>query len=566
MRKSLICLSAIALNFSVDAQVWSGSTVSTNTTDPVRVGTTVTSTLPALKLSVGGNGLFQNGGASYNSQFLIDVDSRPNGNVFLRTSTINNLNSGAYMILNPDLPDNAAGGGGSYVGIGTTAPTCKLDVSGTGKFLGGLYINRSGNDAFLAFQSEGNNAGQLRTIGTNGFGFYSTVLSSPSLFFNNNTGLIGIGTTTPVAGNKLQIEGGNLGLSNGTVLSYGGNAAVLLRSVNNNLANYADPANILAVRQFEIVHVDGTVEIANRRDGGSLNVTADKGTLNLLSSQKVAMYTAGTQRMAIDASGNVGIGTTTPSELVQFGDRFVFQNGSTKILGFNFKSDPSVVGNVRILPNMGFSQLRFSDDGAFVIQNATAGPTGVPIAALGVFTMDGQGGAEFKSNTSGSDNLTITTTTYNNADIAFKSFTNQSDILYFEKNTTTLNSVLRVNKAANGHMELTFDDRTYGTGNDVVKFKVGSDGIVYAHTIKVQEGNFPDYVFAKEYKLMPLNELDEYITENSHLPNINTAADVKENGLSIGEMQVKQMEKIEELTLYIIQLKKEIDALKEAKK
>ncbi len=119
----------------------------------------------------------------------------------------------------------------------------------------------------------------------------------------------------------------------------------------------------------------------------------------------------------------------------------------------------------------------------------------------------------------------------------------------------------------NGGVQIEVSDTTSpildASKNGKSYFRVSSkDGVTYAREIKVTAGTFPDYVFAKDYKLMPLNELENFITQNKHLPNINTAADVKENGLSLGEMQVKQMEKIEELTLYIIQLKKELDELK----
>ena len=60
---------------------------------------------------------------------------------------------------------------------------------------------------------------------------------------------------------------------------------------------------------------------------------------------------------------------------------------------------------------------------------------------------------------------------------------------------------------------------------------------------------------------MPLNQLSKYIKENKHLPNIPSAKKVEKDGLSIGEMQVKQMEKIEELTLYTIKQQESIDLL-----
>ena len=73
---------------------------------------------------------------------------------------------------------------------------------------------------------------------------------------------------------------------------------------------------------------------------------------------------------------------------------------------------------------------------------------------------------------------------------------------------------------------------------------------------------FPDYVFAKDYKLKSLENLESFIKENKHLPNIPSASEVAISGINVGEMQIKQMEKIEEAFLYIIQLKKENEELK----
>lgn len=98
-------------------------------------------------------------------------------------------------------------------------------------------------------------------------------------------------------------------------------------------------------------------------------------------------------------------------------------------------------------------------------------------------------------------------------------------------------------------------------------FRVMSSGHVYATEFTVKlKGAFPDYVFANNYTLMPLDDLDNFIKNNKHLPNIPNAKEVKENGLSIGEMQTKQMEKIEELTLYILELNKRLTSLEEENK
>lgn len=73
--------------------------------------------------------------------------------------------------------------------------------------------------------------------------------------------------------------------------------------------------------------------------------------------------------------------------------------------------------------------------------------------------------------------------------------------------------------------------------------------------------HWPDYVFKKEYKLMPLAELESFIQKNSHLPEIPCEAEVKKDGLDLGSNQAALLKKIEELTLYIIDQNKRIEKL-----
>lgn len=75
-------------------------------------------------------------------------------------------------------------------------------------------------------------------------------------------------------------------------------------------------------------------------------------------------------------------------------------------------------------------------------------------------------------------------------------------------------------------------------------------------------GNWPDYVFAKDYKLPTLEEVEKQIKVKGHLQNVPSAKEIKENGIALGEMAKIQQEKIEELTLYLIQQNKEIEELK----
>lgn len=101
------------------------------------------------------------------------------------------------------------------------------------------------------------------------------------------------------------------------------------------------------------------------------------------------------------------------------------------------------------------------------------------------------------------------------------------------------------------------------------KLAVGGKTVTEEVVVKLQ-GNWPDYVFETNYRLMPLLELERYIKQNKHLPDVPAAKDVEDKGIALGELNTTLLKKVEELTLYMIELKKEnetqqklIDALLE---
>ncbi|CAM1344371.1 hypothetical protein [Tenacibaculum amylolyticum] len=84
------------------------------------------------------------------------------------------------------------------------------------------------------------------------------------------------------------------------------------------------------------------------------------------------------------------------------------------------------------------------------------------------------------------------------------------------------------------------------------------DGVVRTNEIRLNVSTFPDYVFANDYKLMPLEEVDAFIQKNKHLPNVPTETEVVKEGMNVGQINTLLVEKVEELTLYTIQQEKKI--------
>jgi hypothetical protein len=102
-----------------------------------------------------------------------------------------------------------------------------------------------------------------------------------------------------------------------------------------------------------------------------------------------------------------------------------------------------------------------------------------------------------------------------------------------------------------------------GIGATNPQHKLSVNGTVQStEVIVVAPEDFPDFVFNDEYRLMTLAELEEYISQHRHLPGIPSAKEVGEKGLHVGEMQARLLQKMEGLTLYVIDLKKENEALK----
>ena len=103
-----------------------------------------------------------------------------------------------------------------------------------------------------------------------------------------------------------------------------------------------------------------------------------------------------------------------------------------------------------------------------------------------------------------------------------------------------------------------------GIGTSRPKQKLSVNGTIQAKELIVTTlaADWPDFVFNPEYKLTSLHELDKYIGSEKHLPGVPSANEIGEEGIKVGEMNAILLQKVEELTLYVIELQKQIDELK----
>ncbi len=142
-----------------------------------------------------------------------------------------------------------------------------------------------------------------------------------------------------------------------------------------------------------------------------------------------------------------------------------------------------------------------------------------------------------------------------------------------ENTTITWNEGIFINNAGNVGMgntnpqaKLHVNGSVIISENSVVTpagYNLYVENGILTEKVKVElSSNWSDFVFEKDYALMSLPQLEKYINTYKHLPDIPTAKQVKEEGINLGEMDAKLLQKVEELTLYIIEQQKQIEELK----
>lgn len=112
------------------------------------------------------------------------------------------------------------------------------------------------------------------------------------------------------------------------------------------------------------------------------------------------------------------------------------------------------------------------------------------------------------------------------------------------------------------------DNGNIGIGTNNPQAKLSVDGNICAKEVRVSLSGspcWPDYVFAQDYDLMKISDLRSYVQQNRHLPGVPSAAEVEENGVELGSTTEILLQKIEEMTLYILQLEERVQQLENGK-
>lgn len=202
-----------------------------------------------------------------------------------------------------------------------------------------------------------------------------------------------------------------------------------------------------------------------------------------------------------------------------------------------------------------------------LLMNALGGPYSETIASFGYFS-----NSSLHFETSGATTGRIATNVFDVLKLQMYQTANKAGYVEFSGQPTTNTTIAAVSIGTNGVEALRVNQNgkvRIGNGASDIKTPDGyrlfvEDGIL-TEKVRVSvktTANWADYVFAPDYKLMPLNEVEKFTKENNHLPNVPSAKEITENGIDVAQMDAKLMEKVEELTLYLIEQNKQIEQLK----
>ncbi|MCF8257612.1 MAG: hypothetical protein K9J06_08670, partial [Flavobacteriales bacterium] len=495
--------------------------------------------------------------------YVLQSDASGNAS-WVNPTTLITANDGDWLVNGTDVYNTTGN-----IGIGVASPVNKLDVNGdagsaanvadvqanfvgtsdvravnatstpadgygygvyaTGGFMGVRGVNNGGaytGGGYGIYGSSSGTAGSrygiygtaTNTGGTLSVGVYGTASGATNNwagyfagkgYFSSN---VGIGTTAP--DNMLSVVGngnftGSLGVGTAAPageleVSSAGETNVYITRGSTSSANVIQMRSG-TTRDWELLMPSGSTDLRFRN-------------------------TAGTYPLAITQAGMVGVGTVTPAYPLDV------DGGTANLRALNIDGNYSGAStNYGLYVNMNAvgTGARYG-----VNSMAYGGSSGAVYSVRGYATTEGSGsvyGGHFSTG-----NATGGGTEYG----VYASATDWG--LYVGGGKSYFNS----------------SGIVVGTLTPAAGYMVSVNGKIMCTELKVMaNASWPDYVFAKEYELPTLEEVETHIVENSHLPGVPDACTVESEGIMVGEMQNLLLKKVEELTLYMIAANKEIKAL-----
>ncbi len=438
----------------------------------------------------------------------------------------------------------------------SVAQTVSTSTGDVGTTAGGtVKVQDSNGDLDLFGDTGGNfylrsNGGEFR-FRPNGATSNHFSLNTSSAYFR---GKLGVGTTTPEG--NLQLHGDSQRMIFSTSTS--GNPSSARIEFWENTGGISSSENAHFAIQY-----DGQSD--RLRFKGKNNTILDQDYLSIL------------------RSGRIGIGTIEPSEELE-----VRSSGFGEIMvSSNVNTNGSGIGRIGFegKTNSG-SEIKFAGLKSAIKSSDEANPIG----ELNFETRDGSGNYNTRMTLSGSK-LGIGTSTPNGNLELFGS--NQRLIISTEDSNEESTARIEfwenlsgIANPDNAHFAIQYDgfndglrfkgkndsslDEDFmfikrngqvGIGTETMStHKLAVNGTIGSREIKVEMDNWEDRVFRKDYNLNTLEEVESFISENQHLPNIPSEEEVLENGIYLGDMNAKLLRKIEELTLYMIDLNKQVQS------
>jgi hypothetical protein len=403
---------------------------------------------------------------------------------------------------------------------------------------------------------------------------YNNYWTSDGLHMHSkNTGNVGIGTNTPAS--KLTINDinpvfaiMNNGLANSFIQGDGANMKIgtspdnptgkLALGTKGNDYMFIDPFGRVSIgtssnfdAEFKLNGVSPRFAfLHNDVQKGFIRLTGDDFKIGTYpgNSGRIILSPKNVDKVWIDETGQVGIGTSSPGSVLTV-------NGTNPIIQLRNGDDDKgfiqlVNDDMRVGLNVANANGRFivrtdATDRVWVHNNGK-----VSMGTVSTF------GSQLSI---GNDFTTAGINFFNGNENTFN-ISSSAGNAWIETFTDQL--ILRSGLGASLYLK--------NSGQATIGFVTPANGyrLTVLGSIKCAEVstspiyNWPDYVFGEGYKLKPLAELKKFVDENKHLPNIPSATEVAANGIQLGDMSKRLIEKVEELTLYIFQLKEQIDSLK----